>query len=108
MQRAERKIHPAIPAKIGVGERNRELVVIIPDCGTQKERSGTLQLQHKAGKKSCPVVIEAFFSVLTRPDVTVLIEQRESVAVHQNSNGLVGQTRVGEDVASVLRMARDR
>ena len=95
----------ALPAKVRVRERDRELVVIVPNRGTQKERSGALQFQNQPGEKSCPVVVEACVPVLAGPDIAILIEQDEGVAVLQDSNGLIGQTRVGENAMSVLRTA---
>jgi glutathione synthase/RimK-type ligase-like ATP-grasp enzyme len=57
------------------------LIVVIPDRGTQEGRPSALQLQHEAREKSRSIVVQAFLFVLTRPDIAILIENREGVAM---------------------------
>ena len=108
-ERSQRKPHQAFVEKVGIGERDAELIVFVAHRRAEEERAAAFQVEQEAREKSCAVVIEAFFTEAAGLDVAVVIEDAERVAVLEHARSFVGETRRRQDAerAAVGRGDRD-
>jgi hypothetical protein len=95
------RIYAAFAAQIGIGESHRELVVIVADRRAQQEWGRILQFQEIPREKSCAVVVQSPFSILSPPDIAVLIEKRKRVAVFQHPDAFIGEAGIGQDMMRI-------
>ena len=98
MERAERQSHLPIAQQVRIGERHRQLVVLIPNGRTEEERPAPFEIQDQAGEIARALVIQPFLPQSTRLDIAVVVEDRKGVAVLEHAGALVGQARGSQDV----------
>ena len=102
MQSPQRKVDNTITAEIGIGQRDRQLVVVVPDSRAQEERPAAVQVKDQAGEKPRPVMVDALFAGVAGYNIAVLIKQGEGVAMLQHSYALISEARVRKDVVRIL------
>ncbi len=102
VKRTHRQLVKIRAAQIRVGERDRQLVIVVPDCRTQEKRTGAVDVEHQAGHEARSVVIDALFVSCDGLDVAVVIEHSERVTMLQNANKSIRQARIGTHVVGAI------
>jgi hypothetical protein len=101
VKRSKQQMVQIPAAQIRIGERNRQLVIVVAHRRAEKKWRNTLDIQRQRRYEPCPVMVNAFFPRRRGSDVAIVIEYRKSIAVLEDTNAFIGQAGIGEDSVGV-------
>src|SRR5262249_20223687 len=100
VERAERGPHLSAAEQVWVGERDGQLVVLVPDGRAQEKRPVPFQLQQQAGEEARALVVQALLAEAAGLDVAVMVEDGARGPVLEHPGPLVRHAGGGQDVVS--------
>jgi len=104
VERAQRQMVWILAAQIRVGERDRQLVIVIADGRTQEKRTGAVDVEHQTGDKSRSVVIEALLARCDGLDVAIAVENSKRVTMLEDAIKSIRQAWISNDgVGAIAR-----